>query len=367
MYEPNRERRDCEAIAPDATFAPSRETTLPAPTDPYLLERYLSLQGGEPGTGNDSIEGGFNLYYLREKFTGRYAESWIERMVESYLENNDLFEQKFRACGRFDCTADELREVATLVKELQGLVPIELEYYYETKSGDFKVGIGINGPNRYNCDSTSTYYGAESRNHYPPYLPPKNQCDLVELQNENYGQFYRSIAINPEIEVIDNTQQLSVDQRYQLAILYLEAFGPGWSYHSVEQHDHLARPIRIGVHRTTGEVVAACLADSDETTVEFTEWVAKKGVQGAAVMVGAVLIDACMHQFPDKTLYGEFRTTSPAAKQGLRMGFALPHRVEGVKTDNLIKANVKVEGELTDFVPLVYSYNFDPALLDELS
>lgn len=298
---------------------------------------------------------------MREKFTGRYTHSSLEELITSYQEHNDRFKGRFRACGRFDITADELRELSNEIEELQKLLPVELEYYYETKSGTYKVGIGINGPARF---TSPEYFGAAQSNASSPHIPPNSYSDLAALQERNYGRYYHSIAINPEVAVLDNTRDLTVDQRYQLAILYLEAFGPGWSYHSVEHHDHTSRPIRIGVVRGTGEVVAACLADSDEDTIEFTEWVAKRGVEGAAVMIGAQLIDACIRQFPDKVLFGEFRTTSAAATQALRMGFAMPEQLD-INVDNLIKANVKVEGTLTDFVPLIYSYDFNRPLIDD--
>lgn len=349
-----------EVLEPHDQFGLSRSKLLPEPTDPLLLERYISLQAGEL-TGNDSVSGGLNDYYMREKFTGRYTDSSLDDLIHSYQEHNERFNGRFRACGRFDISSDELRGLLERVEKLQGAFPVELEYYYETKSGNYKVGIGINGPERYAQD----YFGAARSNDPSRRVPPISYSDLVALQERNYGRYYYSTLINPEVSVLDNTRDLTVDQRYQLAILYLEAFGPGWSYHSVEHHDHVARPIRIGVLRGTGEVVAACLADSDEHTIEFTEWVAKRGIEGAAVMIGAQLIDACIEQFPDKVLYGEFRTTSAAATQALRMGFAIPQQLSDVSVNNLIKANVKVEGEITDFTPLIYSYDFSRPLIDD--
>jgi len=353
-------------------FSKNTQSELPEPQNPELKAAYLaklvSIEDRHATRENHSVKGGFNDHFMREKFCGKFAgNECLNLIAESFLENNDRFNGRFRACGRFEVeTREELAHALMTILSYESPVSIEAEYYYPTKSGGYVLGLGVNGVNRFiDSEDGYRYHGSRKRGDPDhPFQPPAGREDLLKLEERNWGAFYHRAPINPDIKIIETSRDLTVDQKYQLALLYMEAFGAGWSYDEIDQFDEETRILRVGISRQTEQVVCACVADSDEISVEFTEWVTKPGFGNAAVMVANTLIDAAENRWPEKTLYGEFRTTSAAATQAFRMGFALPEELDEHPNSSLITGNVKVEGIATDFATLCFAYDFDREVAD---
>jgi hypothetical protein len=367
-----------EGLAPEeltlstATFPISTPSSLPEPQNPKLKAAYLarisSTEHHHAAAGNHSVKGGFNDYFMREKFCGKFAgDESLNKIAESFLENNDRFTGRFRACGRFEVeNQQELADALQTIARYESPVSIEAEYYYATRSGGYILGVGANGVNRFiDSEDGYRYHGSRQRGAGDqPFSPPGGREDLLKMEEQNWGAFYHHAPINPDVKIIESPKNLSTDQKYQLALLYMDAFGAGWTFDEIDNFDEETRILRVGVSRQSGQVVCACVADSDETSVEFTEWVAKPGFGNAPVMVANTLINAVETFWPEKTLYGEFRTTSAAATQAFRMGFSLPEELEEHPNSSLIIGNVKVEGIATDFATLCFSYDFDHDVAD---
>lgn len=355
-----------------SAFSEIPSSGLPDPQDPELkatyLEKLATIQNHPASGGNHSVKGGFNEHFMREKFCGKFSgtES-LDLIAESFLDNNDRFNGRFRACGRFEVTSrEELTDALRTVADYESSVPIEAEYYYPTKTGGYILGVGVNGTNRF-IDSEDGYkYHGSRKQGTPkhPFPPPTGREDLLKMEENNWGAFYHRTPVNPDIRVIESSNDLTVDQKYQLALLYMDAFGAGWTFEEIDKFDEETRILRVGISRQTEQVVCACVADSDEISVEFTEWVTRPGFGHAAVMIANTLIDAADNRWPEKTLYGEFRTTSAAATQAFRMGFALPEELDEHPNASLITGNVKVEGVATDFATLCFAYDFDHEVAD---
>ena len=353
-------------------FPFAKESIYPESLDPQLKNTYLAKLASY-GTqadvcGTNSVIGGFSENYMREKFCGKFEGTRsLDLISESFLQNNDRFNGKFRACGRFEIgSQQELADAFKVIALYESDVLVEPEYYYPTKSGGYILGLGVNGENRFtDSEDGYKYQGAKQQDvNESRFVYPAGREDLGRMEELHWGSFYLQTPMNPDIQIIEDSKGLSVDQKYQLALLYMDAFGAGWTFDEIDNFDDNARILRVGVSRTTGEVVCACVADSDETSVELTEWITKNGFKNAAVMIANTIVDAAERRWPDKALYGEFRTTSAAATQAFRMGFALPDELENYPNTSLINGHVKVEGVSTDFATLCFSYDFDHDMSD---
>jgi hypothetical protein len=357
-----------EEVALSATEFPKiPRSELPEPQNPELKAAYLaklaSTEDRHTTGGNHSVKGGFNEHFMREKFCGKFAgNESLDLIAQSFLENNDRFSERFRACGRFEVgNRQELAKALQTVMHYDSPVSIEPEYYYPTRAGGYVLGVGVNGTNRFiDSEDGYKYYGSKKQGTAEhPFPPPAGREDLLKMEERNWGAFYHRAPINPDIKIIERAKDLSVDQKYQLALLYMEAFGAGWTFDEIDKFDEETRILRVAVSRETEQVVCACVADSDEISIEFTEWVTRPGFENGAVMVANTLIYAAENRWPEKTLYGEFRTTSAAATQAFRMGFALPEELNEHPNTSLITGHVKVEGVATDFATLCFAYDFD--------
>ena len=324
-----------------------------------LVRKHLSYFHQD--LSNSSICGGFNPYYNREKFDEFFDpyES-ISKLDSSFRQKYDNNE-KIRVCGRF-WVRDEFqlralkREVELLSLKYSVNADCRLEYLYPAKSG-FIVGVGINSIKRYN---SRCYDGLGLGDNIDLKIPNSRSC--LEKIVSNKGKMYEICnPINPNLKIHTSTKSLNIEQQYQLAVLYMETFGPGWTIESVKSYDPSKRPIRIGVDIHSGEVMAAALADIDDQTgtIEFTEWVSKPvyadNSPKNAAHVGLHLIDYCRSELPEYQLYGEFRITNGSVYTAIAMGFGLPPDISGFHTQSIIKANVPVGGNLTDFAVLTYN------------
>jgi len=356
-----------EKYTPEQQPNTSTIQEVPAGVDPITFKNYNQLIRQHAGieVSNNSIEGGVNPYYNREKFDGQFdAKTSIQNIQSAMTRELNNKNKTFRACGRYHVQSiEDLMQIQKHINTIQGdwkqhSVDLRLEYVYPAREG-YIVGIGANSDARY----YKNYDGALlPRNANNPNIP-KNRTEVEAIQQQRFGRYEDRNPINPAIRVISKPSDLSAEQQYQLAILYINTFGPGWTLEAVQTHNPAERPIRIGVNRKNGEVMAAAVADIDHLTgtIEFTEWVSKPSAtktdtQDNAARVAVELIDEVRQKYPEYTLYGEFRTTNGSLRTGNKIGFGLPPAIKGIEVSNILHANVPVNEIKSDFAALVYSY-----------